>query len=152
MSNLTHIAHGYLHYILFWKWHMFQIFWKLNSHIFFKFIYENVQHAVSLSQTHHTMPCQCLILWYLSKQNTISANNSFSTLTLQYKELCPPTHLKNLEALIRKTTKHDKITEQIQQWWDAPELHKPIEEEWVDFGKKSKPVVKRGGDRDNRVF
>lgn len=68
----------------------------------------------------------------------------------QYKELCPPTHLKNLEALIRKTTKHDKITEQIQQWWDAPELHKPIEEEWVDFSKKSKPVVKRGGDRDNR--
>lgn len=59
---------------------------------------------------------------------------------LQLKEVCPPHRRNDVENLV-KSLKGDeeKIQQQIQLWWDEPNL-KAQEEEWEDVSKRNKNV------------
>ena len=56
--------------------------------------------------------------------------------SVQYKDVCPPHKLKDLEALV-KTHNGDeaKIMKAIQEWWEEPQ--KAAEEEWANVSKKT---------------
>jgi len=74
----------------------------------------------------------------------------------EYKASCPTHRHKDLDALIKRNKGNkEKISEQIQLWWDEPE---PVieEETWENVGKKttkkqqiSKHHYNGGRDRDN---